>query len=69
MTPAPELFVNLSEHLVESGVDVATLRKAISTYLDLNENLVSDEVTEEVDDDLQAFYYREMLSDFLASIS
>jgi tRNA A-37 threonylcarbamoyl transferase component Bud32 len=69
MIPAPDNFIDLREHLNECGVDVSVLRKAISTYLSSDENQVFDEFSDDVQDEHQAFEFREMLDNFLASIS
>ena len=69
IAPAPEFFVDLKEHFKESGVDVITLKKAISTYLDMDENTVMTEFSGDVLEDHQAFVFREILSDFLLAIS
>ncbi|MCU0337565.1 MAG: hypothetical protein MUF12_06845 [Sediminibacterium sp.] len=69
MIPAPVYFESLHDHLEKNGVDISTLKEAISSYLDLPNNTVITEFDDEPDNDLQAFYYLTMLTDFLASIS
>lgn len=69
MIPAPAYFKVLRDHLQENGVDISTLKEAISSYLDLPNNIVQTEFLDDSDNDLQAYYYREMLTDFVDSIS
>jgi len=69
MIPAPAHFESLHDHLEKNGVDISTLKEAVSSYLDLPNNIVTTEFSDEPDNDLQAYYYREMLTDFVESIS
>lgn len=69
MIPAPAHFDSLTYHLEECGIEVSTLQKAITSYLEKNNFSVSAEIGFDPLTDHQTFYYQGVLSDFLVAIS
>lgn len=66
--PAPARFTDLRQHLHAAGVDAAYLSLVLEQYLELPENMPTQDWAFDPHDDHQAWQYRETLNQFRAMI-